>query len=175
MTYNKIQEMLWYLPEEPGILTRRSSSVDLYGIHDLPEVYRYAEAYRDTAFGWGFAKKLTLAGLQLPGIFDLQDLPVYRAYWYLRGKPDPLMRTVVSIGRLPEFEMERVAIHSYLVLICGKYLTEDEGLKILQDKLNLHRKVIYAYEKLFFNVLDRRDDDKFIRGIIYPKSRLDFY
>jgi hypothetical protein len=162
--------MTWYMPDEPGVLSRRTASPDIYGLHDLPQIYKFAEAYRDVAVGWHFALKMTKAGLELPGIFDYKDSAVCRAYWYMRGKSDPLMRTVVAIGRLEEFESVRQAINCYIV--CRALGKPKDTLKLIADKTQMSMEVINAYEKLFFNVLDRVNDDKFLRGVVYPKTRI---
>ena len=51
-------------------------------------------------------------------------------------------------------------------------LVENATIGAVSKLLKLDREVIAAYERLFFNVMSRRDDVLYIKNIVYPDGRM---
>jgi hypothetical protein len=136
------------------------------GIED-PELGRFLYAYKDLQFGWNFARTMAANALPMPPVFQERDEWVWRAYLYALDKKkfrDPVIREALTFTG-HNMQKERAVLHA--LLINPKATIEDVALRLNRDK-----DVISAYECLFFNVHDRRDDHLYISSIVYPQGRL---
>jgi len=136
------------------------------GIED-PELGRFLYAYKDLQFGWNFARTMAANKLELPPIFQDRNEWVWRAYLYALNRQkfkDPVIREALTFTG-HNMQKERAVLHA--LLINPKATIED-----VAQRLNRDVDVIEAYEALFFNVHDRREDHLYISSIVYPQGRL---
>jgi len=170
MNFQKIQQLSWYMDwgGEPdmGVNSRMS------GIPHKARLSRYLHNYCNLEFGWDWAKAMVESDTPLPAILDHHDLPIYRAYWWMKGEPDSLIDTVAQIGTYKCMEFTK-AIHGAWHMAQEKTgRTREDHLQDLAYQQSVSIEVINAFEKLFFNIEDRRRDSKLLRHIVYPETRM---
>ena len=51
-------------------------------------------------------------------------------------------------------------------------ISSDVDCKYIADRTSIHVDTIKAYEKLFFNIVDRQNDYMFIKNVVYPDGRM---
>jgi len=69
--------------------------------------------------------------------------------------------------------MEQTRMSLEAALLTSQGVDDKESwLQVVCKEHTLSRDVVIAYEKLFFNILDRLGDEKFIRQTVYPGSRM---
>lgn len=159
--------MSWYIPREEDLT---GATADYEGIRGLSpkraaNIAHYANCHRNLRLGWDFASALVDSGRPFPAIFSGDDLWVWRAYVYLNGEDDDVIEGAVAIEGSKRFKTLRGQIRAMLVadgVDCG----------VVAGKLSLDNKVVKAYEKLFFNVVDRKKDHAYIANLVYPEGRL---
>lgn len=136
------------------------------GVEDS-ELGRFLYAYKDLQFGWNFARTMALNGLELPPIFQGANEWVWRAYLYNldKGKfKDPVLKEALTFTG-HNMQKERAVLHALLI-------NPKATIPEVAARLNRDQDVIEAYEVLFFNVHDRREDHLYISSIVYPQGRL---
>lgn len=124
----------------------------------------YADCHANLRFGWDFAATLVNEKIPFPSILHGDDYYVWRAYNYLKGGEDPVIEAAVSF-ELPQRSNLRNQIRA--LLVCDKV-----DCDFVASQLHLNRDAVIAYEKLFFNILDRKKDRAFIASVVYPEGRL---
>lgn len=161
-----IAQLAWYQPvsektlDEAGTLPYTGVSEDR-----VVQILHYAECHRNLQFGWEFAQTITLdPNFVFPAILHGDDLYVWRAYKYLQGYEDPVIASALSLT-LPKNKNLKEQINALLV-------TKDVTPGFISKRLSIDINTIIAYEKLFFNVLDRKKDHAFIAQVVYPEGRL---
>ena len=158
MTASKINQLAWYLP----VAEPEDTAI---GMHDYAELQHYLKAYRNLSFGWDFVLELAKNKIAIPTILDGNDLWVWRAYHYVVNKTDDwVIRSALQV-HIDEGSHRRNTMESLL-------LDPRADVSYISEKLNLPKDVIYAYEKLFYNILDRRTDSTFIAEVVYPDGRI---
>jgi hypothetical protein len=170
MNYTKIQQLSWYMPDDPLYADLLAYDYRANLIPRINEVLKSIQAYSDVGFGWRFAQTMAKHGRPLPTIFDSNDRYISRAYWALRGAKDPTVQAAFQVGLFEEFHQAKLVICSYIVSCNARLSTEN--WQDMSARVSLPVEVCQAYEKLFFNVSDRLEDEKFIRSVVYPKGRL---
>jgi len=164
MNATRIKQLAWYMPE-----TRRQSDqpdVNLEGL-TLPDglsMQHYLGCYSNLKFGWDFCAELVRNELPMPGIVDGDDTVLWRAYYFMQGVYDAAIESALQ---LTSFTMQGVASQLQALLIHPSVSIEEAA-----RTLSIPIDTVGAYEKLFFNVVDRRADAKFIAQIVYPRTRL---
>lgn len=165
MTAKTIHMLLDYLPpasQLPGINHYQT------GIHDEPydsEIEKFAVVYSDLAVGWKIAQRIAELDIPFPAFVEGSDLYLRNAYLYCLN-PDKYKCKYVSHARY------LAANHKLSDPINGLLLCGDMSYANIAIELNLDPNVVAAYEKLFFNVVDRHMDHMFIRNVVYPHGRL---
>jgi len=165
MTAQTIYELCCHLPEDP-----RSGDAYRAITGDIPNLnlnapgLQFVTHYKNLHFGWDAAQ--TLAKERIP--FPVCNANyVWRAYLYLcDGKKyfdEDIMGAVML--RRPEFGRRREILHALLV---ATDLTAQDAA----DQLGMLRGSVEAYEKLFFNVTDRKRDIALLAEVAYPETRL---
>lgn len=159
--------MSWYIPREEDLT---GATADYEGIRGLSpqraaQIAHYAKCHRNLSLGWDFASALVDSKRPFPAIFSGDDLYVWRAYIYLNGGDDDVVEGAVSIEASKPYKTLRGQIRAMLV-------SDGVDCDVVAGKLGLDNKVVQAYEKLFFNVLDRKQDHAYIANLIYPEGRL---
>jgi len=120
----------------------------------------------DPAFGWEAAKTLARDNQDFPACVDGKDNLVFRAFLHnaSRSYRDDVIRDVVYLTAA-DMKMVRATIDALL-------LTDEGTPDFISKSMGLDPDVIAAYEKLFFNVRDRRADEAYLAATIYPNGRL---
>lgn len=160
-----IAQLAWYK-------TPSESTAGLYSCENIPglseaqlrDIMHYASCHKNLHFGWDFATDMAESTLPFPAFLEGDDLYVWRAYQYLKGAEDPVIAGAVAITSEGNKNL-RNQIHALLV-------SEDVDHEFVSDRLSISLEVVKAYEKLFFNVLDRKADHAFIASVVYPEGRM---
>lgn len=165
MRASTIAQLAWYK-------TPSECTAGLYACSDklnisedkARDIMHYAECHRDLSFGWSFATDMANNNLPFPAILEGDDLYVWRAYRYILGDEDPVIAGAVALTTSGNTNT-RNQMHALFV-------SEDVDHQYVSSKLHLDLEVVKAYEKLFFNVIDRKADHAFIANIVYPEGRM---
>ena len=135
---------------------------------DDPVVKRFAANYGKSDIGWDLARDYAREKRGLPVTLLGDDQWIHRAMMYLRfGHPDKSVGTAWFLGTSKRNDIQQAA-HVIRALL----LVENATLGDVSRVLRVDRSIIAAFERLFFNVLSRRDDVLYIRSIVYPDGRL---
>lgn len=134
------------------------------------DVARFALNYKDVDLGFKLSKYYAESNKDFPSILDVDDEPLWRAYLYLKNPKRFYDECVVkAIGLMrPDFRQERMAIQSILL---SKDLTP-ETIDVSYRDGYIDSDVVRCFERLFFNVLDRKVDAQYITRIVYPNTRM---
>lgn len=165
MRADTIAKLAWYRP-------RSNFVAGLYSCHEVgglsPEqaadIAHYAECHKDLQFGWNIAKDLLRENIPFPAFLYQDDLHVWKAYNFLKGNYDA---TIAGAVALTSKGNEQTANTIKALLIA-----DDMTCEYVANKLSIPVDIIKAYEKLFFNVLDRKKDRAYIAEIVYPRGRM---
>lgn len=154
------------MPENPRALTGDMPAVDTQGLTmpDGMDLAHYLNCYRNLQFGWDFCASLVRNNQFMPGILDGDDMLLWRAYQYMQGVPDPVVAAALQLTA-PSMDSLASQIQSFLIHPSITFTEVSRALAIPVETL-------ICYEKLFFNVVDRRADSKFIAQVVYPRTRL---
>ena len=127
---------------------------------------RFMEAYLNLDFGWYAAKSLAAHRQDFPCVCEGEDNMVFRAFLYNCSTryPDQVIREVCELTT-PATAPIREAIEAL-------FLVKGATIEKVAETVGIRKEVISAYEKLFFNVIDRKADEAFLARSIYPNSRL---
>lgn len=137
----------------------------------VAKLAQYAYCYSDVWFGWEFAAyTVKHPEIPFPTYLHGDDHYLWRAHCYLKtdGKnKDRVIKKALSLTS-PAFSQVRIGIESMLLS-----RDMDEGIyHDIATYLGMKEEVIRAFEKLFFNVVDRRRDHAFIASLVMPEGRL---
>lgn len=165
MRASTIQKLAWYIPL--GDPAEGDYSVD--GIKGLSEekarrILHFANCFKDPQFGWKIAQTLAETDTPFPAILTGDDLCIWRAYKYIKGEEDKAISHAVALT-LDLNKNTRSKIEALLV-------ADGVDCAFVASRLNIPKDVVTAYEKLFFNVLDRKADHAYISDIVYPEGRM---
>ena len=154
MKFSRVQELSALIPEDSDYANLLNSSGS--------ELNTFAHTYKDLAFGWNFIRSLENKS-KPPTVTENY---LVRAYNYLYNKArDPKLQQAEAFASIlsPYY---KDTINS-LLFVDGVTL-EDIGKKLGVDK-----EIIWLYEKLFYNILDRKEEYMFITSLVYPEGRLE--
>lgn len=166
MNATRIKQLAWYMPENPRVLAGDTPAVETQGL-TMPDgmcIAHYLHCYRNLRFGWDFCSALVRNNQIMPGIIDGDDMILWRAYQFMQGVPDAVVAGALA---LTAPTMENTANQMHALLIHPSMSFEE-----VARKMNMPVETVVCYEKLFFNVVDRRADAKFIAQVVYPRTRL---
>ena len=157
MTFERIQELAQYLPEDSEYCN------EILGhTKQITAVNKFIRSYKDVAFAYHFIKTLVDTNKPLPAFVDEPEL--YDAYQFLRYnayKPNVIF--AISLTHPSNKSMEDV-IKAFLIT--------DEPYNKLANITGIPEEVLRLYEKLFFNVRDRKQEALFIANTVYPNTRM---
>ena len=157
MTFDRIQELSQYIPDESNYYN------EILGhTKQLTTVNKFLRSYKDLSFGYHIIKALCDSNMPLPATIDEEEL--YDAYQFLRYnayKPDVVF--AISLTHPSNKSMEDV-IKAFLIT--------DETFEKLSNITGIPQNVLKVYEKLFFNVRDRKNEALFIANTVYPDTRM---
>lgn len=160
-----IAKLAWYRPRSE-FTAGLYSCTDLEGLspEQAADIMHFAECHKDLQFGWHIAHELLQANVPFPAFLRGDDLYVWRAYNYMKGNEDPVIAGAVALTSKGN-EQTAATIKALLV-------ADDITCDYVAKKLSIPVEIVKAYEKLFFNVLDRKKDHAYIASIVYPKGRM---
>jgi hypothetical protein len=172
MNFSTLQELTWYLPDHPALY--RNDQVDPREVsyRENKEIERFLMAYRKPKFGWVFTRALHEFGIDMPGTLSQADHDLYRLKSHLMGNREPVIVKAMAMAfAVSEFPV-RVGVESVLLTKLANQMAPQKALEYAADFMKLPLSLVTAYEKLFFNITDRLDDEKYLMGIVYPKTRI---
>lgn len=168
MRAQTIAQLAWYMP----VSDETKSQADVVGesYTALPQdriaqIIHYAKCHKDLEFGLHIAESFAAQEeVPFPAILHGDDLWVWRAYNFLRGNDDAVIAGVYALT-LPDYATLAGQLKALLIV---------DGMtnKHVASKLNLPEDTVEAYEKLVFNVQDRKKDSAFIASVVFPEGRL---
>lgn len=160
-----INRLAWYKPRaaRPAAL-RNDLGLDLLELPDAEDTLHYLDSYKNLRFGWDLVSDLVRNNLPMPSIIEGDDLWLWRAYMHLQGHHDAAVDGAISItfhrGTWLRQQLQNLFVHRLI------------SHKDAAEQFNLPLGVVQAYEKLFFNLVDRRKDTKFLAEVVYPNTRM---
>lgn len=170
MNYRTISTLLEYLPEDEDFATSNffggSTSSLTHGVLDHASA-RFIIAYKDLSLGWKSAQLLSNSDIAFPCFLQGDDLWVFKAYLYCIDSKKFFNRAVAEARGLASNHMSRDNETIRALLI-----SDEVDYKYISRKTALSEDTIKAYERLFFNVVDRKQDHMFIKNVVYPDGRM---
>ena len=170
MNYATINTLLEYMPDNDEFTSSNyfggGSSSSVYGpINNSSS--RFILAYKDLSLGWKSARFIARNNISFPCFIAGEDLWLYKAYMFCLDENKFYNRHIAEARGLASNQMQRnhEAINALLVI-------DDVDYKYIAQRLSLHIDTIKAYEKLFFNIQDRKNDHMFIKNVVYPDGRM---
>lgn len=127
---------------------------------------KFVLCYTDVAFGWKLANVFARHRIPLPPLPDAEDEPILQAYLYCLNPKlaSPEFLHALSLTH----SLRQTASQTVRALLIPRTSNASEVGRILR----LNPEAVNIFEKLFFNVIDRRDDVLFIRDVVYPNTRI---
>lgn len=165
MNAARVHQLAWFKPVNPRApCLQNDLNLNRVLIPGIEDVEHYLSCYKNLRFGWDLVSDLVQNGEPFPSIVDSDDNWLWRAYLYLQGYYDPSIAGAISIT-LASNRRTRDLLHALFV---------DKGtdMATVAKMSNIPIGIVFAYEKLFYNIMDRRTDTKFLAEIVYPDTRL---
>lgn len=133
-----------------------------------PHVHRFVSSYRDLDFGWHYARLTAQHNLPVVGgaLLGTDDV-LWRAYLFCRDPRRYGSRDIQMALALASHELNTAR-----TTVEGLLLSKDATHQSVATKVKLPIEAVVAFERLFFNVLDRKDDTLYLQSILYPHGRL---
>lgn len=169
MNFATISALLDYIPENEELLTSNffgGSSVSTPGALDASST-KFILAYKDLALGWKCAKLLANSDTRFPCFMSGDDLWVFKAYMYFIDSKRYYNKHVAEARALASNQLYRSGESINALLI-----SDEVDYKFIAQRTSIHEDTIKAYERLFYNIVDRRNDYMFVKNIVYPDGRM---
>lgn len=179
MDRNQIYDLLELLPSnvslEGELVDARWADPNREGLSGIEmlklseqENQRYATAYADLQFGWRWLNLVIRNELEFTDAMRHAADPVlHRVYSHITQQhSDPYVMEALQIAQCGERRPARNILNSL-------FLAKDYTLEAVCRYTKLDPLTIAIYEKLFFNVVDRRLDSLWLAGVIYPNTMLE--
>jgi hypothetical protein len=161
-----IKLLLEYLPTIPDVNPVNHYQDSVEKDFDREDVGKFVRSYADLSIGWKAAKQLANSDVPFPAFIEGSDDWVFRAYLYclnpVRYKSEHISGALALASS--RMKNSREVINSMLIQDMYNYAS-------IEADTSIHRDTIAAYEKLFYNVVDRHLDHMFIRNVVYPNGR----
>lgn len=166
MTSDTIAKLAWMLPIETGITGSFDTTPIGVSQRQAMEMMHYANCYKNLRFGWDFARRAAEGETTFPAFLHEYDHFIWRAYKFIQGFDDPVIARAATLST-PGNAILAGQIHAMLV-------TNDvqDNTSYIASEMGIEETVLVAYEKLFFNVLDRKEEHSFISNLVYPEGRI---
>jgi hypothetical protein len=162
MNSSEVRETVRLLPRDapvyrpdPNRTRRRNAKED-----GMRTAERWAEGMTSPNWGWKVALRHFQERKPLPA--NVQNIPIRRAYYFLRGQEDENMAVAVSLY-LPHSADRRIVLEGF---ICARDIT----LTGIAHVLGLEPDVVELYEALFLNVRGR--ERLHLAAAVFPSTRL---
>lgn len=167
MTAATISALLEYIPSD-ALLSQLGSRVQSPCFSPDADAVRFTQLYSAPDFGWTFCRLIYEQNIPFPGgLCFARDEVLFRAYLHLIN---PKLYRARDIQAALAIRCE--ALNSMRVTLEGLLLARGATTESVAILCNLPPEVVNAYERLFFNVLDRRTDVLYLQQLIYPHGRL---
>lgn len=169
MTAATIHKLASVIPDELMPLLQVGGRTSNFGSDGMdPDVQRFLLRYRSLNFGWQYAQVAAQNPNSIPFMASYllpRDQVIFRAYLHNRFgyRYDDIAGAKALLT--PPMASTRAMLEG--LLVCSD---ADVAKTAMRSKLPLD--VVQAYEKLFFNILDRRDDVSFMQHVVYPHGRM---
>ncbi len=157
MTFERIKELAQYIPDKSNYynnLTGNSIQINI--------VNKFIKAYSDLQFGYKFIKVLIDEKIELPLTVDEPELIDTYQFLKFNSFKDHIVHAI-SLTH-PSVKNIEDTIKAFLI--------SDESFEKISKFTGIEVKVLKAYEKLFFNIRDRRSEALFLANVVYPNTRL---
>lgn len=178
MTFTEINALASRLPPSP--LPEANRRPVLFASADMPPLAikeavltQFLYGYTDLAFGWRAARRLADAQAAFPLFPSGRMHWVYLAWLFFQDQErycgHPRFRPLIDaylLNASVDGRPSREALNAMLI-------TSEATLEEVARRSGMPLAVVDAYEALFFNVLDRREDHMFLRNLVYPHSRME--
>lgn len=165
MRAQTIAQLSWLVPHSDEVVAQAAQISTPVQQERVETIIHYAHCHKNLQFGWDFATIIAQDdSIVFPAILHGDDLYVWRAYNFLKGQDDPVIQAALALT-LQDNGILAAQIKALLV-------TDDVTTGFIAKKLGIHEQTIKAFEKLFFNVLDRKADHAFLAQVVYPEGRL---
>lgn len=124
--------------------------------------HRRAHALLDPAFAWAFAQAFVQLDLPLPELVYEPYIKLAYAHASGRVRHEDVAESLII--RHPKWHVKRSFLEALLLL--------DLRLDEVAAYVGLSVSVVMAYEQLFWNVRDRRQDPMLMSELCFPETRL---
>lgn len=162
--------LLRYLPENPDFNQATyfggTNPIAAKGPDDSDILY-FMLGYKDLSLGWKAARVLAQSDKPFPCFLQGEDNWLFKAYLYNLDKNIYPNEHIAHARALASSHMK--GTHQALNAML---LSDEVDYDYIARTFSLAIDTVKAYEKLFYNVVDRRDDHLFLRNIVYPNGRL---
>ena len=162
MNLSRIQELSEFIPKNSKYFNLLDFSRD-----EDEDLNRFAHCYKDLSFCWHLVKSLEGAPPR-PLPRPITESYIIRAYNYLYIKPrsrDPHLEQAIAYASILPSNYKN-AINSMLFV-------SGITIKKIADAFGVDEEVIWLYEKLFYNILDRKEEHLFVTTLVYPETKLE--
>ena len=136
---------------------------------------RFLSKYIQTNYGWYIALQFANRGLEFPVMLQGRDDWVHKAY-LLRVDPwKNYDKHVLEAYHLAQFVNGAPNLRQHLKAMLLSFRAEsdaDSHLNEVSLKTGVSVRTLDAFEILFFNVIDRRNDALYLAQEVYPDTRL---
>jgi hypothetical protein len=156
MTFERIKELINLLPDNSSYFSDVLSYTP-----QITAINKFLCAYKDLAFGYHLVQAFVKDNIQLPPYIDEEIL--YSTYMFEKfGEVDMDIVQAISFTHPSNKNMED-AIKAAII--------SDIDYTSLSKIYGIPKRVIEAYEQLFFNVRDRKQEALFIANLVYPDTK----
>lgn len=166
MNARTIKLLLEYLPRIPDVNPVSHYQDLVEKDFDREDVDRFIKSYADLSIGWKAAKQLALSDTPFPCFIEGSDDWIFRAYLYCL---DPRKYNSEHISGALALASSRMK--SSREVINSMLIQESYSYADIANDTCIHKNTVEAYEKLFYNVVDRHLDHMYIRNVVYPNGR----
>ncbi len=159
MRYQEIQAALSVLHAYPGARRRAGAGI----IEDANQ--GFVPKYIDLETGWFIAREFATLRAPIPVVLEDGDRWIFRAYAHMLGQYDPAVAEANAIATEP-------ALRGIANLLRALLICKDAQAVDIAKRTGVRVDVLLAFEKLFYNVLDRHADSAYIATMVYPETRM---
>lgn len=170
MTAKTIKRLLGYLPPDRKRLIRFGAKHA--EVEKMPESMLFQQevafAYKCLDFGWKYIQEVLRSGIKFPPILTGPDLWLWRTYIMIKTsrKDGNILAALQLAGIHNSLDESKKTIVDALLVAPG--MTVDKCAR----SVSMSTAAVQAYEKLFFDIRDRKVDNTFLTTMLYPQTRM---
>ena len=136
---------------------------------------RFLAKYIQTNYGWYIALQFANRGLPFPIMLHGRDEWVHKAYLLRMDPWKNYDQHVIEAYHLAQFVNGAPNLRQHLKAMLLSFRPETDAAAHLREvslKTGVSVRTLDAFEILFFNVIDRRNDALYLAQEVYPDTRL---